>query len=331
MAAKLTRWGGAWVAALLVLGGMAEAAGLLGSGANRIAMMALIVVGLAWALRGTMRKRKVAELYLWLAFILPYGPLNTLSRSLAAQLERDHVTLYAAVSIIHLALVCAALAVLGAWRSERVLPIYALARYAAALLIVGAVIFWSGATTFPGIELQEIAGQLRGHLWTSGTFLLATVITMAGLFLLTLALRDAGDRVASGLGLIAYLFGATFWTIHLAFRLTVMPWAAREFTRAGVPDWYEPFRLWSGLMFALYSVLAYAAIAAYGVALLRTRVLARWVGWMCIGFAVLGAPSFGPPLAIHLMPWILGILILQDRGARIAERSEPRVVEAAQL
>ena len=90
-----------------------------------------------------------------------------------------------------------------------------------------------------------------------------------------------------------------------------MPLAAEEFGRLGAaPNWYEPWRIWAGLGFGIYHVLAYLALMAYGIALLRTRILPRAAAWLCIAFALLAVPWFGPPLFIHMVPWILGVLIL---------------------
>jgi len=65
-------------------------------------------------------------------------------------------------------------------------------------------------------------------------------------------------------------------------------------------------------------VLAYLALMAYGIALLKTRMLPRAAAWLCISFALLAVPWFGPPLLIHMLPWILGVLILTvDPPSRI--------------
>ena len=92
-----------------------------------------------------------------------------------------------------------------------------------------------------------------------------------------------------------------------------MLWAAREFARTGAPPpWFEPWSTWAGLLFGIYSVLAYLAIMAYGAALLQTGLLARWIGWTCLVFGLLAAPLVGPPLFIHVMPWFVGILLLKQ-------------------
>jgi len=315
--AVASQWTGAVICVLLVAIGIAEhQLGLPASIGHSLSVL-LILAGVAWALKGPQRLRRLSELYVWLAFVLSLGLYEVLSNRIAALIETDRFVVYCVVSAIHLLLIIVALGLLGAWTHGKT-PAEAksqLARLAAGLFIVGAVIFWIGATSFPGMRLEGIAANQPGHFLTSGTFLVATVITLAGVTLFTLVLRDAGDRVLSALGLVAYLFGAVLWTVHLGFRLTVMIWAAQELTRTGMaPPWYEPWRTWAGLLFGIYHVLAYLALVAYGAAVLKTALLARWVGWICIILALVWLPFFGAPLAIHVVPWLLGVLLLRHRS-----------------
>jgi hypothetical protein len=74
---------------------------------------------------------------------------------------------------------------------------------------------------------------------------------------------------------------------------------------------------WSGALFAVYMVLAYLAIAAYGKALSATGLAPRWLARTHLIFGLLGAvgfvarvPVFNPPLMIHLVPGILGVVLL---------------------
>ncbi len=57
------------------------------------------------------------------------------------------------------------------------------------------------------------------------------------------------------------------------------------------------------------------AIAAYGVVVLRTQVLPAWLGWTTILFAVLSALSGlggdALPLLIHVIPFVVGVVLLQ--------------------
>jgi len=158
-------------------------------------------------------------LYVWLAFILL---LDDPTHWLPAVAGWDQTLLYEIISGAHLLLIVMATFTLGAWRNAN--P----ARLAAGLFVAGAVIFWSGARIWPGMSLSVIAQHGPEHLWTSSTFLLATVITLAGMALLRLALQDAGDRFWATLGLLGYLFGAVFFVMHLGFRLTVCRWLPRS-------------------------------------------------------------------------------------------------------
>jgi hypothetical protein len=201
-------------------------------------------------------------------------------------------------------------------------------RGAAILLVGGWVTFWAGAVNpaawrfFTSASLLEFLEVVAAHqaawLWIAGSFALGVLLTLAGLVVLGVALRAAGDRVWSELGQSAFLFGSVLWLASLAFRATATVAAAQETASTGVvPPWFEPMRAWSGALFAVYMVLAYLAIAAYGKALLATGLAPRWVAWTHLIFGLLGAvgfvaraPVFNPPLMIHLVPGILGVVLL---------------------
>jgi hypothetical protein len=226
----------------------------------------------------------------------------------------EGIAVFRPVAIVHTLVVGAAVWALGEWSSdeEPAGGIAYLARLAAGLFVVGAVVFWVGARTFPGTALEKVQANLPGHFWTCGAFLIANVITLAGLALFTLALREAGDRYFSTLGFLFFAFGAVFWTLHLAFRLTVMVQAAQEWSLAsGPPQWFGSWRGWAALLFGVYSVLAYIGLAFYGGALLKIGWLPRWVGWTCVVAGLLAAPLGGLPLFIHVPLWLVGILTLR--------------------
>ena len=274
----------------------------------------LIGAGVYWALRQRQRMRALAEFYLWITFILTLSILHSLSEGIAAWLQAEAITVLQVLAGVHLLLVIGALWVLGAWSKAPSGHNRAfLVRFAFGLLIVGAVIFWIGARTFPGLGLEVVSANMAGHLWTSANFMLATAITLAAFVCLTVHLTAAGDRLFSVLGLSAYLFGAVFWMLHLVYRLTVVRQAADEFGRTGsAPVWFEPWVNWGGMLFGMYSVLAYLAIMAYGKAFLKTRLTARWAGWFCIIVGLLAAPTVGPPFFIHALLWLIALVSLRD-------------------
>ena len=310
---KWAKWAGAAICVLLFVLAIAKGAGLISVSIEQALSALLILIGVAWAVKESEKLLRLSELYVWLAFILSLNHLQILAQGLAGWMGLDDIDVYRVVAIVHVLVVVAALWVLGAWSRQRDANSYP-ARFAAGLFIVGAVVFWVGARTFPGMTLDKIQANPAGHLWTSINFLLATVITLAGLALFTLALREAGDRFFSVLGLLAFMFGAVFWTLHLAFRLSVMVQAAQEWSRtSSPPPWFEPWREWAALLFGIYSVLAYLGLAAYGGALLKVGWLARWAGWTCVVAGLIAAPLGGLPLFIHVPLWLVGILLLRQR------------------
>ena len=155
--------------------------------------------------------------------------------------------------------------------------------------------------------------------WTSALFLSGTLVTLLGFALLARLLEGAGDRGFSYLGLIALLFGAVFWVIVLGFRLSIDPWAAQETARTGVmPDFYVPLSQWTLPLFVVCTILTFLGAAAYGGALVSTRLLPHGLGWVTIVYslAALGlVVAFGnaPPLLHYLLPIAMGILLLLQR------------------
>jgi hypothetical protein len=287
--------------------------GVIGRFVGQVLSVVLAGGALAWCLAGPDRLRRVSELYLWLAFILAIYHLQSLAAGVAERTGRAVIDVFRLVAAAHLVTVVAATWALAvrsrsAETSSRVLiP----RRLAALLFIVGAVVFWLGARTFPGLSLQSVEANLEGHLWTNVNFLVANVITLAGLALLTHVLREAGDDYLSLLGLLFFAFGAVFWTLHLAFRMTILVRAAVEWRVSSmVPAWFDAWREWAALLFVIYSVLAYVGLAAYGGAVLRTGWLPRWLGWACIVAGFLAVPLGGLPLFIHVPLWLMGILML---------------------
>ena len=147
--------------------------------------------------------------------------------------------------------------------------------------------------------------------------------------MLTTLLHDAGDRTFSSVALIAFLFGDVLMVIYLAFPLGVEPLAAQETVRTGVvPDFYVQLTLWTQPLFVIYTLLAFSALAAYGGAILSTRVLPRWMGWLALVYALASLVLAGfiagnvPPFLHHLMPILIGVLLLLRRGQVPSEQDE---------
>jgi hypothetical protein len=252
--------------------------------------------------------RRAGELYLWL--VLPMAGLLKLIH------DGLGLSVMAGVGALHLIITAAALwglSTTGDSRTESS-PI----RLTSALFIVGSIILWLGAATWPGPTLRGIAAHRADHLFTSGTFLLGTLLTLAGLTILRSVLRVGGDQVLSQLGLISFLFGAICWSIHLAFRVTVTLPVAQEAASSGVPAWFGPLLSWSGAMYAIYMVLAYLAMAAYGAAMQKTGWVGKGWGRTLTVLGLVAAAGFlgrlvifDPPAALQIMPYAIGMLLLR--------------------
>lgn len=210
------------------------------------------------------------------------------------------------------------------------------ALWAGWLLITGSVVGWIGAFSpvlmMPRediasneVWLQFVAANQLSVVVRDGGFLGGAILTLLAFAALTAAFRSAGERPLSELALFSYLLGAVFWVMHLAFRLTTTLAAARETVATGVVPAYfnaAPLAAFFGVLFGVYWVLAYLAIAAYGVAVLRTQVLPAWLGWAAILGAFLlaltGVGGDALPLLIHVIPFVMGVVLLR-RVKRISD------------
>jgi hypothetical protein len=185
------------------------------------------------------------------------------------------------------------------------------------LLDAGAVLFCAGAAS-PSLtpiwsasrerKLELLADRHAAWRRTSLLFLAANTVTLPGLALLAQELACN----TSSIGLWLAVPGATLWSLSLLARLTIDPLAARE------PELRPAHRLvsaWSGACFSLYTVLINTALLLYGVAVVRTSLLAHWAGWISIVVSALLLLWFarwrdGIPALYHAVPCLLGVLLL---------------------
>ena len=183
-------------------------------------------------------------------------------------------------------------------------------------------------------QLLAIAIHPQLWRWDIDFYISGVVMMLLGLAMLTMLFWGAGDRVFSPLALIAFLFGSVLMVIFLAFPLGVDPVAAQETARTGVvPNYYLPLQEWTQVLFVIYSVLAFSALAAYGGAVLSTRVLPHWVGWLAIvyglaGLGLVGVTGDADPFLHLVLPLVIGILLLLRRyqGPTGSQREEGSTV-----
>jgi hypothetical protein len=203
-------------------------------------------------------------------------------------------------------------------------------------------VFWAGAVTpwaarFFGRplgtrELLEVIHANRLEwLWIAGCFAVGVLLMFAGFVLLNATLQEAGERTFGALGQAGLSVATAVWLVAMVFRATAVVSAAREADALGaVPAWYEALRGFGGGLVAVYMVLAYLALAAYGRALLLSGVAPRWLGRAHVLFglvAVIGylarIPVFFPPLLVPVLPGLLGMSLLR---ASLRRAGAPKLV-----
>ncbi|HEU5347635.1 MAG TPA: hypothetical protein VFU63_03380 [Ktedonobacterales bacterium] len=165
-------------------------------------------------------------------------------------------------------------------------------------------------------HLQAVATNAVVWRWANVFMGAAAIFLLAGLWMLTAMLVQAGERIFSRLGLATMLVSAVLWVVFSAFRGIVTVSAADELTSTGtVPGYYESLAKWGFTLFYIYAVLGFLALAAYGASLLQVALLPVWVGWATIVFSMgllILLFIMGDTLpAFHYVPGLLiGILLL---------------------
>ena len=165
-------------------------------------------------------------------------------------------------------------------------------------------------------------------------FIGGSIVAPLGLAILTKVLRDAGDRTFSSLGLIAALFGAVLMVIFLSVSLGLGLLAGQETARTGmVTGYYALVSAATQPLLVIYTLLTFAAVFAYAGALLNTRVLPRWVGWVTIVYTLLNllttvsSGGVAAPLVHYVMPMVIGTLLL--RRLQVASEQDDRPEHAS--
>jgi hypothetical protein len=175
--------------------------------------------------------------------------------------------------------------------------------------------------------LLLIAAQPSLTQWSFSLFIGGSIVTPLGLAMLTRLLRDAGDRTFSSLGLIMALFGAVLIVIVIVLSLSLGLLAGQETASTGVvPGYYALVNATTQPLLVIYTQLTFAAVLAYGGALLNTRVLPHWIGWVTIVYTLLNllttvfSGGITAPFVHYVMPMVMGILLLL-RGSQVPSRS----------
>jgi hypothetical protein len=171
-------------------------------------------------------------------------------------------------------------------------------------------------------SLPLIHRDRRRWVWIHVWLVTALLVTPAGLVGLAMGLEQPTARVLAAMAAAAYLAGGVCWIASLAFRLTVVPWAAeRTVTLGHVPDGFAAQDRWSGALYCVHMLSAYAASAVLGIAVLVSDILPTWLGWTGLAWGLVFAAGlvvtrfagpFNPPFWAHLYTAAVGAVLLLD-------------------
>jgi hypothetical protein len=148
-------------------------------------------------------------------------------------------------------------------------------------------------------------------------FLVSWIVQLLGLGLLTRLLARAGGEQLAILVFTLVLVATILAVLYTSFRMSVELWVAQEAARSGsIPEFYGPMREWISSAFGVASRAHYVAMAAFGWGILRTKLLASWVGWAAIGWSLLwllaGLGGGVPPATPLILPAVIGFVLLRE-------------------
>jgi hypothetical protein len=198
-----------------------------------------------------------------------------------------------------------------------------------AVLVAGLVVFFVGAAGWRMAYEQPLPEALRVihrdrrrrawiHLW----MIPALFVTPAGIVGYAVLVAAPPGAALAAMGAAVYVMGAVCWVAALAFRLTVVPWAAqRTVADAAPPAGFEALDDWAGALYVVHMASAYAAFAVVGAAVLVTGELPAWLGWLGVGWGVAFLAGFvatrfsgpfNPPFWAHTYTAVLGVLLIRS-------------------
>ncbi len=162
--------------------------------------------------------------------------------------------------------------------------------------------------------LRVIAAHPTGWRLIHTGFLTGIWMLAVGALILAYALRGAPGGTAALVAACLVSAGAVAWSLNIAYRLSATVWAANRLVQSGaVPESYRAWKTLAGYLFAAFSVLSYASVAATGTVVLQSGLASRSVGWLMIAWgATLGfVVGSNVPLIAYIPYIILGGLVLR--------------------
>jgi hypothetical protein len=171
----------------------------------------------------------------------------------------------------------------------------------------------------------EVLATATAHkaAWFTTTWLitLSVVAGLVGFELLARALDTDLARVGRSLYLVGSALGLAAMTYDLGVTSTLL-------NQHPIPDWYFGVQHWAdGLGTAYFALLVPAAMGCAGIAILRTRALPTWNGWVFVAAAALLLAQFAAFRGALPFPQFLAFLAVGAgalaRPMAPASRREP--------
>jgi hypothetical protein len=181
---------------------------------------------------------------------------------------------------------------------------WSIQRAAGFFLVLGFVASLAGVVMFM-IRGGPSGGTSPSHtffVFERSFFMAAVILTAIGFVLLEGRLQNTDGRVLARAGATAYLFAGILLVTAEAFSMSLG----------------EGFEKRAYALFIIYVVLAFLAQAAIGGALLRSGLLAAWIGWVTIVWnlgllvvlSVITPEDLYYPIAHQIMPLLIGGALL---------------------
>ncbi|HEX6387148.1 MAG TPA: hypothetical protein VF177_20980 [Anaerolineae bacterium] len=205
------------------------------------------------------------------------------------------------------------------WTDRRIAGSLLVASLLILFLALIILIASGAAPAFPAIvqgRLAQVAPYAATFRLLILVFAVGWIVQLLGLALLTRLLVRAGGEQLAILAFTLILVATIMAILWSAFRMSVELWAAQEAARTGsVPELFEPLKAWTSSFFRVASRAHFLATAGFGLGILRTGLLARWVGWVAIGWSLLwllgGLGGGVPPATPLIMPAVIGFALLR--------------------
>ena len=161
---------------------------------------------------------------------------------------------------------------------------------------------------------RAIAGNPVGWWCIHMGFFLGTVLSALGLAALASALQRRPGGEWALIAAVAFGIAGTVWIVNIAYRLSVWNWAADTFVATGqTPEVFVPLQRWAGNLFAIFSLVGYAAVACLGAAMLRAELGAVWLRWATVACGLTAGFIVGRNVPfIMYVPFVtLGVALLR--------------------